>query len=110
VTDLFDAGLQPERTELAWRRTALALGVGSLIALRMLPAALGNPWWTLAGAAGLLTAALLWVAARRRYVATTTILLRHGDRAELPGAAVLLMLVGVVTTAGTTGLAVVLTR
>ncbi|MBM7412060.1 putative membrane protein [Clavibacter michiganensis] len=50
-----DPGLQPERTALAWRRTALALVAGSLLGLRVLP--------TLLGAAGLVVAAAGVIAA-----------------------------------------------
>ena len=67
--DLYDPGLQPERTELAWRRTALAIAVGSLLSLRVFPLVLptgAEGWGLLPGVLGVGTAALLWIAARRR--------------------------------------------
>ncbi|MCS3842368.1 DUF202 domain-containing protein [Microbacterium sp. AK031] len=86
MTTPFDPGLQPERTELAWRRTALAIGLGSLVTLRLLPAALGSPWWVLVGVLGLLVAVTLWVAGRRRMQYVNAVLASHGDRGRMPGA------------------------
>jgi uncharacterized membrane protein YidH (DUF202 family) len=62
---MLDAGLQPERTDLAWRRTVLALLVGGVVALRILPPALGQ-WGVLLGAGGTLAALLIAAAAARR--------------------------------------------
>lgn len=62
-----DPGLQPERTELSWRRTALSLAVGSVVAARLLPDAFGSPWWALPGLIGLLFSVALWGWSRRRY-------------------------------------------
>lgn len=105
---LFDPGLQPERTELAWRRTALALGAGSLVALRLFPVAFGHPAWAFGGVAGLVMAALLWFAARRRYRAVNEVLRRDGDRGELPGAILIASLAVIVLVIGFTALAAVL--
>ena len=92
---LFDPGLQPERTELAWRRTALAIGVGSLIALRVLPAIAPTPAlqqaWLAPGIVGVAFAVLLWVRARARHMRVNRALLdERADR--LPGAGLLLVL------------------
>ncbi|MCG7309787.1 DUF202 domain-containing protein [Brachybacterium sp. ACRRE] len=38
---VFDKGLQPERTLLAWRRTCLAFGVASLVGMRFTVGAMG---------------------------------------------------------------------
>jgi hypothetical protein len=62
----WDPGLQPERTALAWRRTGLALTVGSLIGLRVLPELLGPAAYALAGLGVVASLAVLG-AAHRRY-------------------------------------------
>ncbi|MCZ4300289.1 MULTISPECIES: DUF202 domain-containing protein [Microbacterium] len=106
---LYDPGLQPERTELAWRRTALAIAVGSLISLRILPLVLpaGAGTWGLApGAIGLGTACLLWFAARRRQRRVTAVL--TGAAAGLPpGGGLLLVLTVFGTGFGVVALALV---
>jgi len=104
---LFDPGLQPERTELAWRRTALAMGIGSLLAVRLLPAAMGSPWWALPGFAGMLLAAALWLGARRRHRAVAQALAAHGDRAALPDGALPAMLATLVALIGAGGVTAV---
>ncbi|TFV83995.1 DUF202 domain-containing protein [Microbacterium sp. dk485] len=104
---LFDPGLQPERTELAWRRTALAMGIGSLLAVRLLPTAMGSPWWALPGFAGILLTAALWLGARRRHRAVARALAAHGDRAALPGGALPAMLATLVALIGAGGAAAV---
>jgi len=98
---LFDPGLQPERTRLAWQRTLLALAVGSLVALRLLPPALGT-WAIGFGLAGLLLAVVLWPLAARRSAIGYRALLSDSD--PLPGGGLLLVLAAVVTTGGVLGL------
>jgi uncharacterized membrane protein YidH (DUF202 family) len=61
-----DVGLQPERTALAWRRTALALAVGSLIGARVLSEDLGV-WAAAPAALGVVAAVAVFVVAQRRY-------------------------------------------
>jgi len=63
---LLDPGLQLERTALAWRRTALALVVGSVVAARILPE-IGGPWTLLPASIGIAVALVLLVVTHRRY-------------------------------------------
>ncbi len=85
MSELFDPGLQPERTALAWRRTCLALLVGSLASLRILPELLGG--WALA--LGIVATAFsvgLLAAVQRRYGRHHRLLTSEaGDRAALAG-------------------------
>lgn len=62
----FDVGLQPERTALAWRRTALALVVAAVIGIRVLPMLLGA-WAVIPAGAGVVLAVVVLVASHRRY-------------------------------------------
>ncbi|HQZ47452.1 MAG TPA: DUF202 domain-containing protein [Microbacteriaceae bacterium] len=98
-----DPGLQPERTELAWRRTALALALLSLVSMRLLPEAFGSGWWALVGAAGLVAAAAVWGLAHRRARTVTAMLADVGVRGRMPGAALLFGLAGVTCAIGVTG-------
>ncbi|MEU6315507.1 DUF202 domain-containing protein [Streptomyces sp. NPDC047014] len=58
VAEQRDAGLQPERTRLAWRRTTLAASVVAVLALRQTLRGSGSPV-ELGGAA---VTVLLWLA------------------------------------------------
>ena len=63
---VFDPGLQPERTALAWRRTALALAGGSVVIMRILPSVIGVAALVL-GFAGLALALIVLFGSHRRY-------------------------------------------
>ena len=64
--ELFDPGMQPERTALAWRRTSLSIAAGSIVALRIFPLTLG-PWAIAPGALALALAGGLFAASHVRY-------------------------------------------
>lgn len=107
--DLYDPGLQPERTELAWRRTALAIAVGSLLSLRVFPLVLpsgAEGWGLVPGVLGVGTAALLWIAARRRQRRRTAVLTARA-RGPLPGGGLPLALTVFATGFGIVALALV---
>ncbi|SDQ11005.1 DUF202 domain-containing protein [Quadrisphaera sp. DSM 44207] len=67
---VFDPGLQPERTALSWRRTALALVVAAVGGGRLLAVHVGAVAHA-AALVGLLVAAGVWMAGARRYATTS---------------------------------------
>ena len=104
-----DPGLQPERTLLAWRRTALALVLLSALATRYLAVELGPVAGSLGGV-GILLAALAAVSAQLRYRAIVRDFAAAdaGER-PLPSGGRTLTLVALATLAlGAGGLAIVL--
>ena len=69
MTGTPDRGAQPERTALAWRRTALSVAASSVVAARLSAPSLG----VVAVAVGVLGAGLataVWWSADRRYLPT----------------------------------------
>ena len=99
----FDPGLQPERTTLAWRRTAQSLAVGSLAGGRVLEATFGGLSWLLA-VIGVALALGLLLAARRRAVAIGRVLGAGQDLAAGPGAALPATVTVVAVLVGVAGL------
>jgi uncharacterized membrane protein YidH (DUF202 family) len=105
-----DPGLQPERTALAWRRTALALVVGSLLGLRVLPQLLG-PAGLVVAAAGVAAALAVLAAAHGRYRRVHRILTSgSGDRRALPGGGLPALVAALTACAGAAALVVALAR
>ena len=101
---LFDPGLQPERTALAWRRTTVSLIVGALVSLRILPQTLGQ-WTFVIGFGGLIVAGILWRQSSHR-ARLTTHCLREGR--ALPDATLPLQVGATVSAAGVLALIFVL--
>ncbi len=102
--DMFNSGLQSERTLLAWRRTAISLLVGSLLSYRILGPVIG--WWSIVvGTLGLVVTAAIWLLARRRSRRSAGALTSGG---LLPGGGLLLFLGGSVTVAAAVSLLYVL--
>ncbi len=102
---VFDPGAQIERTLLAWQRTALALVIGSAVAIRVLAVVIGPPALVI-GVAGLVLAAVAYGTAWRRYRLVHRAL---AGGARLPDAGVVIAIVGGTTLVlGLAALAVVL--
>lgn len=105
----FDPGLQPERTALAWRRTALALSLGPLVAARLLAPQLG----ALAAVAALLGLAVgvaIAAATAVRYRTVHRALTEDAGIGRLPGAGLLLITAAVPFLGGVVTLGVLIAR
>lgn len=66
MSELFDEGLQPERTHLAWQRTLLALGLGCAVSARLTAPHLGLVG-VVVSLAGLAAVQVAYVLVRLRY-------------------------------------------
>lgn len=82
--EVFDDGLQPERTALAWRRTGLSLTGAALVAVRIVPDVLGI-WAIVPSGFGLAGALAVLVLAHLRYRAVHTALTSNAsERTPMP--------------------------
>jgi Domain of unknown function (DUF202) len=101
-----DPGLQPERTALAWSRTALTLAVNALLALRAGLIA-GEPMLVAVGVVlfGTAGAAVVLAAVRRRQLSgeVLTITPPRGALAGLTAATLLACIAGIVSVMATNG-------
>lgn len=63
---VYDVGLQPERTLLAWRRTCLSIAAGFVATIKYFTDAIG-PWAIVVGVIGIGMAGVAWVIGTLRY-------------------------------------------
>lgn len=103
----FDPGLQPERTSLAWQRTAISLTVGSLVYARVQASYLGVWAWGFA-LVGVVLGVLVGHRARARYRSTHRTL--TAGQLKLPDGLLPLAVAAVVFFAGVAAAAVTLAR
>ncbi|HLU57698.1 MAG TPA: DUF202 domain-containing protein [Pseudonocardia sp.] len=103
---IFDPGLQPERTALAWRRTGLAVAVGAIASTRLLAPELGAGAVVL-GVLGLALAGLLVVGSSRRVRRTQACLLEDGTLTSGPGGRLIAAVCIACTLTGIAALAVI---
>lgn len=94
----FAVGLQPERTLLAWRRTALSVAVGALLIMRFALDQLG-PFAFGFGIVGMLLSCVAYVMAAQRYSGVHLRLTRMGDLPSV-GPAVTAVTMGVAASGG----------
>lgn len=66
TSEIFDEGMQAERTALSWRRAGLSMCVGALAAMRIFPAVIGPIAFVPAGI-GLALALVVLFSAQVRY-------------------------------------------
>lgn len=94
-----DTGLQPERTALAWSRTALSMVVGGAVGVRVLPTLLG-PVGLVVALGVVVAGAVLGLVARRRADRAVAVLGRAGaEGGVLPDGRLLLVLAAVCSAA-----------
>ncbi|TWF77235.1 uncharacterized protein DUF202 [Pseudonocardia hierapolitana] len=103
---IFDPGLQPERTALAWRRTGLAVAVGAIAGTRVLFPTLGAGA-VVVGLLGLGLAALLVIGSTRRARRAQACLLEEGNLVSGPGGRLIAAVCIACTSVGVAALAVV---
>ena len=107
---LIDLGLHAERTALAWRRTALGVGAGGVVAFKVAGAALGPVVAVAAVVGGVLAIVAFWTAGHRYRVVQRS-LRDRGDLAAWGHPAGPLVAVSLATTLiGAIGFAYVLTQ
>jgi putative membrane protein len=103
---IFDPGLQPERTALAWRRTGLAVAVGSIAGTRVLFPTLGAGA-VVVGLLGLSLAVLLVLGSTHRVRRAEACLLRDGNLVSGPGGRLIAAVCLACTSLGVAALALV---
>jgi len=103
---VFDPGLQPERTALAWRRTGLAAAVGAIAGTRVLVPTLGAGALVV-GLLGLTLAALLVLGSTRRARRAKACLLQDGNLVSGPGGRLIAAVCVACTSLGIAALSVV---